>query len=60
MKWEYSTLTIETDRWTSEEYISKRLNNMGKDGWEMVSAFGTSKFEGVTREVVMIFKRPLQ
>lgn len=34
------------------------LNDLGRQGWELVSMFNTSMGQGTSREVVATFKRP--
>lgn len=34
------------------------LNELGRDGWELVNAFDTNSGYGQTRDVIAIFKRP--
>lgn len=41
------------------EQFNTRLNELGEQGWELVSAFDTNRQEGGTRDVVAVFKRPL-
>ena len=62
-KWEYKTVMIKATGWFScgkvdPNVLDERLNALGKDGWELVSAFDTSKYDGETCDVVLIFKRP--
>ncbi len=64
MKWEYTTVTFEAKGWflggiLDEKQFNQRLNQMGQEGWELVSVFDTNMHEGVTRYVVAVFKRPV-
>jgi hypothetical protein len=34
------------------------MNRLGSQGWELVSAFDTSRGGGGTRDVIAVFKRP--
>jgi hypothetical protein len=34
------------------------LNNQGQEGWDLITAFDTSKHEGSTSGAFLIFKRP--
>jgi len=70
MRWEYQVLT---DRGTGfysrsrqegelagqidEFALAEKLDALGDDGWELVSAVVT-QHEGGTQEVVLILKRP--
>lgn len=40
--------------------LEHTLNNMGQDGWELVSAVATAMGEGATRHIVSIFKRRIE
>ena len=40
--------------------MDQHINEAGSDGWELVSAFDTNQWQGMTREVIMIFKREKQ
>ena len=61
MRWEYKTVTLGTGGFMGGKFESKTLdamlNELGRDGWEMVSAFDTSQGAGMPREIVAIFKR---
>jgi hypothetical protein len=38
--------------------LNNRLNELGAEGWELVSVFDTNMLEGKTRDVIAILKRP--
>ena len=40
--------------------FNDRLNRFGEEGWELVNVFDTNMFQGGTRDVVAVFKRPIQ
>jgi hypothetical protein len=40
--------------------IDRHLNELGAEGWELISAFDTNMGHGATRDVIMIFKRERQ
>jgi len=40
--------------------IDKPINELGADGWELVSTIDTNRGFGATRDVIMIFKRERQ
>lgn len=63
MKWEYQTVkpgvvgtwgvsfdTDETQNFT---------NDLGAEGWELVSSFSVNEAAGRSTEVIFIFKRPI-
>ena len=63
MKFEYKTMKLATKgilggKFDAEE-LDNILNEYGRDGWELIAAFDTNKTYGETRDVVVIFKRPL-
>ena len=63
MQWEYKTVKLATSGfWVGgnldETRFNAMLNDLGRDRWELVSAFDTNQTYGATRDVVAIFKRP--
>ena len=63
MQWEYLTHKYETGGWLGGKVdcgeLQNALNRYGAQGWELVSAFDTSLGQGASRDIIMIFKRPL-
>jgi hypothetical protein len=69
MKWEYRTVSFGASSgfWplaaggeVGEAEITTKLNGLGRDGWELVSAVATDDIRGQTRAVVCILKRPFK
>ena len=63
MQWEYRTVKLEAKGWlmggrVDEGQLDNMLNELGRSGWELVSAFDTNMNQGQTRDVLVIFKRP--
>ncbi len=64
-KWEYKTLTFEAAGFWSgggkldAQMLTDQLNELGDQGWELVSVFDTTKLEGQTRQVYAVMKRAL-
>ena len=63
MKWEYMSVMFSTAGfWLSGDLngqaFTDRLNELGAEGWELVSVFDTNN-GGSTLEVVAVLKRPL-
>ncbi|UCB45577.1 MAG: DUF4177 domain-containing protein [Spirochaetota bacterium] len=60
-KWEYRSLTKRIWGWAGvkldTEEFDDELNELGADGWELVSCFTATGGYGKTREVVAVFKR---
>jgi hypothetical protein len=60
--WTYTTAKFETTGLTrtkfDEEAFDTKLNEYGRQGWELVSVFDTNAGDGGTRFVLAVFKRP--
>ena len=61
--WEYTTLKIVAKDWflagsLNQELFDTRLNQLGKDGWELVSVFDSRTIKDATGEIVAVLKRP--
>lgn len=41
------------------EALSTKLNELGQQGWEVVTTTDINRYEGVTRDVMIILKRIL-
>ena len=63
MRWEYKTIKLATAGFLGGKFDAEQLdlymNELGAQGWELVTGFDTNKSYGETRDVVAIFKRPL-
>lgn len=61
MKWEYKTLKMTASGFMGgkfdEEKLTQKMNEWGRDNWELVTAFDTNMGHGQTRNIVLIFKR---
>ncbi len=61
IQWEYKTVKLQTSGFlggkVDEQELQSTLNDLGFEGWELVSSFDTSMSQGSSREVVLIFKR---
>jgi hypothetical protein len=42
-----------------EVAMSERLDQLGAEGWEVVSCVGSAQSHGRTREIVAVLKRPV-
>jgi hypothetical protein len=63
MKWEYMTLVFAATGVflggkLNGKQLTDRLNELGEQGWELVSIFDTNMADGQTRDVFAILKRP--
>lgn len=61
-KWEYRTIKLGTTGWFTggnldEKKLDDYMNALGRDGWELVSAFDTNQAYGASKDVIAIFKR---
>ncbi|MBW6467082.1 MAG: DUF4177 domain-containing protein [Brevefilum sp.] len=63
MEWEYKVITMRTEGFMGGKVdiseLETALNNLGKEGWELTAAFDTNEGYGRTRDVVVLFKRPM-
>ncbi len=61
MKWEYKTIKQPAGGFTGGKFDGQewdqKLNDLGQQGWELVTVFGTHRCHGQTRDVVAMFKR---
>ncbi|GIP49397.1 hypothetical protein J53TS2_29880 [Paenibacillus sp. J53TS2] len=62
-KWEYKTIKVKPGGFmggkVDETEFERELNQFGQYGWEVVSCFDTSYGQGTSREVIVVFKRPV-
>ena len=59
---EYKTIKLGTTGWfvggnLDERKLDDYMNNLGREGWELVSAFDTNQNYGASKDVIAIFKR---
>lgn len=64
MQWEYRVFVLPTEtafftgaRFDEAE-LEQEANRLGRQGWELVTAFDTNRAQGGTRDIVLLFKRP--
>ena len=60
--WSYQTLKLSTQGWliggkVDENQLDEHMNRLGMNGWELVAGFNTTQSSGMTRDIVLIFKR---
>ena len=65
MKWEYQTVKLNVvGTWGGVSFDTDQTheftNQLGAERWELVSAFAINEGAGYSKEVVFIFKRPLE
>ncbi|MBT5613124.1 MAG: DUF4177 domain-containing protein [Lentisphaerae bacterium] len=62
MVWEYRTIKIDAKGWfvggkVDEQSLDQSMNDLGRDGWELVTALDTNTEGGASRHILAIFKR---
>ncbi|MBI3097476.1 MAG: DUF4177 domain-containing protein [Planctomycetes bacterium] len=64
--WEYTVLRLAAEAGMFDvggnfdaQALSRRMNGLGQQGWELVTAFDTNTIKGATRDLVLLFKRPI-
>ncbi len=64
MRWEYYTFKIHPGGfWGGKvdgDQLSRALNSLGNEGWELCGTFETNTGQGASAEVLLIFKRAAQ
>ena len=60
--WEYKTVKISAKGWLlggklDQVQFDKILNELGADGWELVSILATTQTYGASRDIAAVFKR---
>ena len=64
MKWEYTTLKLETSGLMGGKFdaaeLNQQMNHLGRIGWELAAAFDTNWVNGQSRDVVVLLKRPIE
>jgi hypothetical protein len=62
MQWEYKTIKLQTKGFLGGKFdeaaLDEFMNQLGSEGWELVTGFDTNQNYGQTRDIVVIFKRP--
>lgn len=64
MKWEYMMVSVAAGGFCGGKIdgqeLTERLNELGRQCWELVSIFDTNFGQGGTRDVIAVLKRPLE
>ena len=58
------SLKVEAKGWfiggtLDQNEFDGKLNELGRDGWEVVSVFDTNMMDGMSREIIAVLKRPI-
>ena len=60
-KWEYKSIKSDAKGMMGGileiSNFDNRLNDLGEQGWELVSCFSTAQAYGQSREIISVFKR---
>ncbi|MCF8020830.1 DUF4177 domain-containing protein [Petrocella sp. FN5] len=61
-KWKYKVVEFDTKKSfgggkIDRQYIEDQLNELGRQGWEIISNFTTNEGYGNTKKIVYTFKR---
>jgi len=59
-KWEYKIINIRSENYRLDPNSVTQLNQLGEDGWELVSITSVNFKTGATDNIAMVFKRPAQ
>lgn len=63
IQWEYKTLEFDTTGFTGGlldiRVFNERLNDCGRDGWELINCFDTNQSYGASKKVIAILKRQI-
>jgi hypothetical protein len=61
MRWQYKTIKLATTGLMGGKLdageLDRQLNELGRDGWELMTVFDTNQGSGQSRDVVAVLKR---
>jgi hypothetical protein len=58
VRWEYSIINIRSENYRLDPNYVDQLNDLGEEGWELVSITAINFKTGATDHIGMVFKRP--
>jgi len=58
VRWEYSIINIRSENYRLDPNYVDQLNDLGDEGWELVSITAINFKTGATDHIGMVFKRP--
>jgi len=58
-QWEYKIINIRSENYRLDPNSATQLNQLGADGWELVSITSVNFKTGATDNIAMVFKRPV-
>ncbi len=53
---EYKAVEIKRPSFVNSEIVEEAINQMAKDGWELVTTISPSNF-GTTLKIILVFKK---
>ncbi len=57
-QWEYKIINIRSENYRLDPAAARDLDQLGEQGWELVSITSVNFKTGATDNVAMVFKRP--
>jgi hypothetical protein len=58
-QWEYKIINIRSENYRLDPNAASQLNDLGVEGWELVSISSVNFKSGATDNIAMVFKRPV-
>ena len=58
-QWEYKIINIRSENYRLDPNAASQLNDLGIEGWELVSISSVNFKSGATDNIAMVFKRPV-
>jgi hypothetical protein len=58
-QWEYKIINIRSENYRLDPNAAPQLNDLGVEGWELVSISSVNFKSGATDNIAMVFKRPV-
>jgi hypothetical protein len=58
-KWEYKVINIRSEKYRLDPESAHEMNELGAQGWELVSITSVNFKTGATDNIAMVFKRPV-
>lgn len=64
-QFEYKILEVPAGSWWSSggkvdfQTLTNKLNELGRKGWEVISSTDLNRYQGQSRNVMIIMKRPI-
>jgi hypothetical protein len=58
LRWEYRVLNKRSENYRLDPNYESQLDELGDDGWELVSITAINHKVGGTEQIAMVFKRP--